>query len=84
MEGGGQRDVEEMWRDRLHAAARQYHLASANLRRVREHIKEPDSSAVAQASRMESQARAEYLNALRVFTKLVLHGEPPEEGQRSA
>ena len=83
-------EIEEMWRDKLHAAERRYRLAAANYQRLeKQNRKRPAAGsdsilALQQALHMENVARAEYLRVLQTFTALVLYGQLPEEEARSA
>ena len=77
--------VEEHWRKRLEAAEARFRLSkSLAATAVREQVDgltpSPDGRlGVSQALRDESEALAEYCHVLRVFNRLVIFGELPEE-----
>lgn len=82
--------LEELWRERLHATEQRYHEASGNYLRIHAEfagrsMPSPDSNhALQQAIHIENEARAEYMRVLQTFTRLVLHGDRPEDEQRTA
>jgi hypothetical protein len=75
--------VEDSWRQRLEKAQGCYRQATAQYRELlREYSQvtpdEPDG-ALALARREESEALAEYIRVLRLFTELTVKGQMPEE-----
>lgn len=79
------RRAEEIWREKLRQAETRYQLAAAHSRQVEAECSGglmPSSDgnfALQKALRVEDNARAEYVQVLRTFTRLILYGEPPDE-----
>lgn len=76
------RRVEELWRRRLEKARRRYDLASSGYRQLlagAPGLPFDRDSAVTRAHQEESEALAEYARVLRIFTRLAIDGELPEE-----
>ena len=84
------REVEELWRDRLHAAEARYQSASQEYRRIQAEFQartmpSADSNyALQQALRVENDARTDYVHVLQTFARLILHGESPAGEKRTA
>jgi len=78
-----QRDMEELWAERVKAARSNYNSAESQLRRVIAGQKkwpfpEPHGSTVIQAARLqELAARNEYVRSLKIFCELLVGGELP-------
>lgn len=64
---------QEIWRKRLEEAEIRYEDATAWLRSAI-----AEDCGVADARRRKSEAQAEYLRLLRIFSDLVLRGKTPE------
>jgi len=81
----GRRELETVWHERLLQAENHYRQASAKLRVVQADYLEHSSPsadgnfALQHALRCENHARAEYVRVLRLFTRLILYGDPPDE-----
>jgi len=79
-----QRAAEEFWAERVQTARSKYNLAESQLRQIiagqkKWPVAEPDGSALVHAARLqELAARNEYVQALRIFSGLLLHGEGQE------
>lgn len=75
--------LEQLWRDRLVEAKKRYELACERRRQIlgeQQAYLVADGGAASPADpvlRMELEARAEYDDALRAFTYLILHGRKP-------
>lgn len=80
----GQRAAEEHWADRVTVARRKYNIAVAQLRRMvagqkKWPLPEPLGSALVSAARFqESTTRKVYVQALLIYSDLVIHGEVPD------
>ena len=77
------RDLEEAWRVRSEMARERYEMASRRYRKLLDEkprglIPRHDDP-LALARHEESEALAEYMRILRLFTELTLHGRIPEE-----
>jgi hypothetical protein len=78
--------LEELWQLRLKNAELRYTHAREQLRNILRSLAPGEvpsadgSYAYQQALRAEKIALADYTRVLRVFTDLVVHGKPPEEG----
>jgi hypothetical protein len=86
--GSSRRELEAAWRERLSRARSRYqekaaiHKEMVAERSVWTINREPDPDgrfALHLALREESAPRGEYMRVLRIFSKLILDGTPPEE-----
>jgi hypothetical protein len=76
--------LEDIWRQRVREARLRYEAASAAFRKTwGEHFEQrlsvDPTHAIQQARKVESEALAEYMRALKIFTDLVLHGKIPPD-----
>jgi hypothetical protein len=84
------KQVEQIWRAKFRQAQDRYQFATANTRRLQAEystssVPPADGDfAVRNALRNENEARSEYMRVLHVFTKLILHGERPEENTQAS
>jgi hypothetical protein len=83
------RRCEEIWRERLRQAEIRFQLAAAHSRQMHAEyssgsMPSPDGQpALRKALKKENAARAEYMRVLRLFSRLILYGEHPEEKKTS-
>ena len=78
------RAVEDLWRARLREARLRYEEASKAFRATfGEHFEHRLASdptyAIQQARKTETQALAEYMRVLKIFTDLTVHGKMPPD-----
>jgi hypothetical protein len=77
--------IQEAWRTRVEVARVKYDQAVAEFRRVLKDQRDyplpsPDGSgAIRKARQEESVARREYIQVLKVFADLIMHGRLPPE-----
>ncbi len=80
-----QLEIEDLWRDRLEEAKQRYRRAVEDFRKIAEDGEGADNPnlfpQVEAAIAEESSARLHYIETLRIFNDLVVHGKRP---QRSA
>lgn len=77
-------EQEDLWRGKLRLARERYEEAAKAFRTTWAEHFEPrpttDSTfAIQHARKLESQALAEYMRVLKIFTDLLLHGKIPQE-----
>ena len=76
-------DLEDAWRVRCERARERYEMASRRYRKLLDQKPEgliPRHDApLALARHAESEALAEYMRILKLFTELIVHGRIPEE-----
>lgn len=78
------RELENIWRERLRKARLNYEEAAKAFKATwGEHFEErltaDPTFAIQQARRLESDALAEYMRVLKIFSDLVLRGTIPDE-----
>ena len=76
-------ELEDSWHSRLLVAQAHYQTTSEHYRNLRElpdGLKPNQDDAVALARVAETQALAQYMGVLSIFTELILYGKMPEEG----
>ena len=76
--------LEDTWRERVRNARIRYEQAAKTFRATwGEHFEERVTSdptfAIQQARQVESEALAEYVRVLKIFTDLVIHGKLPPD-----
>jgi hypothetical protein len=84
MSSPSRQELEEIWRQRVREARLRYEEACAAFRSTwGEHFETGLSAdpthAIQEARKVESQALAEYVRVLKIFTELVLRGEAPRD-----